>query len=217
MSGESTATKSSASAIILAGGRSARMGTAKAALRFGDESLIERLIGELRREFEDIVVVAAPREAQPYRLAALLGAHAASITLVRDETAYAGPAGALARGLEAARGAIAFACSCDLPLLRAEVARRLCELAVGFDAAIPEIGGQLQPLCAAYGRRAAASIAAIAAGGERRLTAIATRLAMRRVGAEELRTADPELVSFVNVNTPEDYARALRLAGLGKQ
>jgi molybdenum cofactor guanylyltransferase len=193
------------------------MGTAKAALRFGDESMIERLIGELRREFEDIVVVAAPRAAEPYRLEALLGTQASSITLVRDETAYAGPAGALARGLQGARGDIAFACSCDLPLLRAEVARRLCDLAIGFDAAVPEIAGQLQPLCAAYRRRAAASIATIAAGGERRLTAIAARLDMRRVSEAELRAADSELVSFVNVNTPDDYARALRLAGFGKQ
>ena len=208
--------RSSASAIILAGGRSARMGTAKAALRFGDESLLERMIGELRRRFENIVVVAAPREAEPYRLEALLGADAGSITVVRDETAYAGPAGALARGLQAARDDIAFACSCDLPLLRAEVARRLCDLATGYDAAIPEVGGRLQPLCAAYRRRVATPIVAIAAG-ERRLTAIVTRLDMRRVGEAELRTVDSELVSFVNVNTPEDYARALRLAGLAKQ
>jgi molybdopterin-guanine dinucleotide biosynthesis protein A len=82
-----------------------------------------------------------------------------------------------------------------------------------FDAAIPEIAEKSQPLCASYRPDAADLIEAIAMTGESRLTAITGRLKVRRVQAAELRLIDPECYSFVNVNTPEDYARALALAG----
>jgi molybdopterin-guanine dinucleotide biosynthesis protein A len=140
------------------------------------------------------------------------------VRLIRDEAEYAGPALALVRGLAAASNEITFVCSCDLPLMRAEVARALCdslrEIPASYAAVIPEIGGRLQPLAAAYRRACGPAIAAIAAGGESRLTAIAMRLNPRHAGEAELRRLDPELLSFLNVNTPEDYARALRLAGL---
>ena len=131
---------------------------------------------------------------------------------------YAGPAVALVRGLAAARNEISFVCSCDLPLLRAEVAQALCdwlrEMPSSCAAVIPEISGRLQPLAAAYRRACGPMIAAIAADGESRLTAITMRLNTRQAGEAELRRLDLELLSFLNVNTPEDYARALRLAGL---
>jgi molybdopterin-guanine dinucleotide biosynthesis protein A len=116
------------------------------------------------------------------------------------------------RGLRAAQHPIVFACSCDLPLLRSSVALKLCAMVGEFDAAIPEIAGKSQPLCAAYRPRAADLLEAIAMTGESRLVAITRRLKVRRVAAAELRLVDPELQSFVNVNTPEDYARALALA-----
>ena len=197
------------SAIILAGGRSARMGTSKTGLRFGDETMIARMAGELRRAFEDIVVVAAPREVESEPIEAALGAYATVVTLIRDGNAYEGPAGALVRGLEAARNEIAFACSCDLPLIRVEVAQMLCGLAEAYEAAVPEIGGRLQPLCAAYQRKSALRIAEMVAEGEQRMTTIASRLELRRVSEVEIRKVDETLRSFVNVNTHMDYLRAV--------
>ena len=149
---QSTIVKS-ASAIILAGGRSARMGQPKATLRLGGMTLIERTISELTRAelaraFDDIVVVAAP-ESEAIELPKLGAA-----TIVHDENAYQGPVGALARGLRAARHELAFACSCDLPMLRAEVASWLLSLlGERDDAVIPQVGERLQPLHAVYRRR----------------------------------------------------------------
>jgi molybdopterin-guanine dinucleotide biosynthesis protein A len=85
-----------ASAVILAGGRSARMGQPKATLILGGVTLIERTVAELARAFVDIVVVAAPAE-EAIELPAL-----GAVTIVRDDDAYQGPVGALARGLRAA-------------------------------------------------------------------------------------------------------------------
>ena len=204
------------SAVLLAGGASARMGQPKATLRFGDAPLLERIVNELSREFVQVVVVAAPEKQEPFVIRQLLP-EAGAFVIVRDDGAYQGPVEALARGLHAAASDVAFACSCDLPLLRAEVARALCLMLDGYDAVIPNVGGLLQPLHAAYRRRCADVLAAMAAGGERRLTALASRVAVRRVGEAELRRLDPELRSVFNVNTPADYAQALRLAGFARE
>jgi molybdenum cofactor guanylyltransferase len=198
----------SASAIILAGGRSARMGgRPKATLVFEGVTLLERIAAELGRAFDDIVIVAAP-EAEAIELPALGNA-----AIVRDERAFEGPAGALVRGLRAARHWVAFTCSCDLPMLRAEAASWLIsQMGERDDAVVPEVGGRLQPLHAIYRRRCAGALDAMLARGERRLSAFAEAASCRIVAEAEYRQADPDALSCFNINTPEDYARALSLA-----
>jgi molybdopterin-guanine dinucleotide biosynthesis protein A len=207
---DSTIVKSSA--IILAGGRSARMGQPKATLRLAGMTLVERTVielarAELTRAFDDIVVVAAP-ESEAIELPPL-----GAVTIVRDESAYQGPVGALARGLRAARHELAFACSCDLPMLRSEIASWLLSL-VGErdDAVIPQVGERLQPLHAVYRRRCADALDAMLARGEHRLSAIAGAVNAHIVSEAEYRRADPDALSCFNINTPEDYARAKTLA-----
>ncbi len=196
----------SASAIILVGGRSARMGQPKATLRLRGITLIERTVAELAPAFDDIVVVAAP-ESEALELPSLGAA-----TIVHDDDAYQGPVGALTRGLRAARHELAFACSCDLPMLRSEVASWLKSLVDECDAVIPQVGGRLQPLHAVYRRRCARALDAMVARGERRLSAIADAVNAHIVYEDEYRRADPDALSCFNINTPEDYARAKTLA-----
>jgi len=200
------------SAIILAGGKSSRMGRAKAALPFGGATILRRILTELSSGFDEIIVIAARADSEPFPIEPMIRG-IPGVVLMRDEDSYAGPAGALVRGLEAARGETAFVCSCDLPLLRVTVARFLCDTVGGKDAAIPEVTGHLQPLYAAYRRASRTAISTIAATGERRLTAIVSRLNLRTVTEAELLPVDPGLESFLNINTPEDYARGLKLAG----
>lgn len=182
------------------------MGQQKAALRFGDSTLLERIVAELGELFGDIVIVAAP-DAAGAPLSRPPGAR-----IIRDDCKYEGPVLALARGLDAARADAAFACSCDLPMLDARVAAALLAMLPGHDAVIPFVGEKLQPLHAAYRRQAAAALRAMSARGENRLSAIADVVPTRLVSEDEIRALDPELLSFVNINTPADYARALRLA-----
>jgi len=201
----------SASAIILAGGQSRRMGRPKAALIFGNCTVLERLITELRDSFDDILVIAAPAQSEPFPIEHLLRTAPSSVRLLRDRTSYQGAAVALARGLAAAANDVAFICSCDLPLLQAEVVRALYGMLNGYEAVIPHIGGKPQPLCAVYRRKVAAVIETQLASGERRLTRIAANLNAYRPAELQLRQIDHELLSFVNINTPEDYSRALAI------
>ena len=221
------------------------MGLPKAALPFGASTILERLIDALSGGFAEIIVVAAPLSDEPFSIdhalkrrvdanfeavasGVLSGIsanlkHRTNLIIERDEAAFAGPVGALRRGLDRARGAIAFACSCDLPLLRSDLAVALCAMLSGgavpetpYDAAIPSIEGFTQPLCAAYRREPAiAALLAMEAEDERRLTRLADRLNVNVVDEVSLRAFDTDLRSFLNVNTADDYARALRLARTG--
>ncbi len=186
------------------------MGKPKAGLMFGNRTILERLVAELRG-FDDILIIAAPAQFEALPIEQLLRAAPPSVRLLRDRTAYQGAAVALARGLAAAAHEVAFACSCDLPLLRAEVVRALYGMLDGYDAVIPEIDGNPQPLCAVYRRDVGASIEAKIASGEQRLTSITAALRAHRPGESEMRQIDPDLRSFLNVNTPEDYNRALAI------
>jgi molybdenum cofactor guanylyltransferase len=201
------ATADEAGAIVLAGGRSSRMGKPKALIDFGGVALLTRVVSELKHRFDEIVIVAAPVSEEFPRI------EIPGLKLVHDETPFAGPLDALRRGLDALDQEIAFACSCDLPLLNAEVAARLVAMLDDFDAVIPEVGGKFQPLHAVYRKRCASAIEALAARGEKRLSAIVDAVNAKRIGEGELRKIDPELRSFFNVNTPEEYRKALRLAG----
>lgn len=183
------------------------MGRPKAVLDFGGVPLLNRIVAELKRRFDEIVIVAAPASQGP-RI------DLSGLKIVHDETAFAGPLDALRRGLDALERGVAFACSCDLPLLNSDVAASLVAMLDDFDAVIPEVGGKLQPLHAVYRKQCANAIASLAASGEKRVRAVAEAVSARVIGEAGLRKIDPQLRSFFNVNTTEDYDRALKLAGL---
>ncbi len=199
-----------ASAIVLVGGRSSRMGRPKAALDFGGVPILSRIVSELKRCFAEVVVVAAPESEDPLQI------DIPAIKVVRDETAYEGPLDALRRGLEAVTNEIALACSCDLPLLDSDVAAAIVTMLGDFDAAIPIVGEKLQPLHAAYRKRCASALAALAMRGERRLNAVVDAVNARRISENDLLVLDPQLNSFFNVNTLDDYQRALKIADLAR-
>jgi molybdopterin-guanine dinucleotide biosynthesis protein A len=197
---EPTGHADGAGAIVLAGGKSARMGTPKALLRFDDTPLIEHIVGALRERFAEVIVVAAPDQALPPLPA----------TLVRDEIAHQGPASGLYYGLRAARPAVSFVTSCDAAFLNLDVVSYLVDQAPGHDAVVPRWHGRDQPLHAVYRRTVLPALEAQLSRGERRVGAVLDRVRTRRVAEEEIRSLDPEGASFFNMNTPEDYAEAQR-------
>lgn len=182
------------------------MGRSKAALPFGASTLLGRIVDELSRGFREVVVVAAPAEVEE------LPIEFHGITVVRDTAAHPGPVAALALGLESIAGDAAFACSCDLPMLRVDVALALAGMLDDYDAVIPEVGLMLQPLHAVYSKVCLDELRAMLREGETRLMELVGRINARVVVEEELREIDRDLLSVFNINTPDDYERALELS-----
>jgi molybdopterin-guanine dinucleotide biosynthesis protein A/molybdopterin converting factor small subunit len=185
-------------AIILAGGRSSRMGTPKALLRFDDEPLIAHIVRTLQPKFSDIVVVAAPGQQLPEL----------PVTLVHDEVAYQGPVGGILYGLRAARGAHAFVTSCDSAFLSPALVDYLFSLKDGYDIVVPRWEDRYQPLMAVYSTAVLPLLEEQLAKGELRPVSLFTKVRTREVTEEEVRRVDPDGASFFNMNTPEDYEEA---------
>jgi molybdopterin-guanine dinucleotide biosynthesis protein A len=190
-----------ASAIILAGGKSSRMGRPKALLSFDGEPLVVHTVHRLKQLFSDIVVVAAPEQELP----------PLPVTLARDEVAYQGPVSGIYYGLQAARAEACFVTSCDAPFLNLALIAYLISQLVDYDVVVPYWQDRLQPLHAVYRRSVAPLLRAQLERGELRPIFLYEKVRTRQVGAEELCRFDPEGLSFRNLNSPEDYQSALAL------
>jgi molybdenum cofactor guanylyltransferase len=188
-------------AIILAGGKSSRMGRPKALLPFGNEPLIAHLVRTLERSFNSVVVVAAPDQELP-----LLRAK-----VVRDEVAYQGPVGGIYYGLKAAIGTAAFVTSCDAAFLSLPLISLLRSQILNYDVVVPYWQARFQPLHAVYRRSVLPLLKQQLERGELRPIFLYDKVRTRKVGEEEVRRFDPEGLSFFNMNAPEDYAQALKL------
>jgi molybdopterin-guanine dinucleotide biosynthesis protein A len=194
----------STGAIVLAGGKSSRMGTPKALLPFDGTPLIVHIVSMLRQLFDEVVIVAAPgQELPPMPM---------PVTLVHDDVAYQGPVGGIYYGLSALRpeAEAGFVTSCDSAFLNLALIAHLVEKIATCDVVVPHWEGRFQPLHAVYRKSVAPLLAAQLARGELRPVQLFERVRTCRAEEEEIRRLDPEGESFFNMNTPADYDEALR-------
>ena len=193
--------------IVLCGGRSTRMGTAKALLPFGPETMLQRMVRLLSGIVSPIVVVAAGGQPLPDL--------PADVIVTRDEREGRGPLEGLRAGLKALPEHVeaAYVTSCDVPLLVPDFVRQMLDLARGHDVAVMEIEGFTHPLSAVYRRATLARVEELLAQDRLRPVFLYDAVNTRRVRPEEI-TADPELRTLRNLNTPADYQQALVDAGL---
>ncbi len=197
--------------IVLAGGRSSRMGAPKAHLEWHGVTLLRRTVGIVGRAVEgDVVVVRAPGQDLPDL--------PDDVEVVDDDQEGLGPMQGLAVGLRhmADRAALAFLCSTDLPFLHPNYVRRVL---AGFDddtdAVVPRARGHRQPLAAGYRTTLAPTVERLLADGARKPAMVLDACRTRWLSDEELladpalAATDPELTSVRNINTPEEYDAAL--------
>lgn len=192
---------SAISAVILAGGKSSRMGQPKALLPFDGEPLIVHTVRALSRLCSDLVVVAAPEQELP----------SLPVTMVHDDVAYQGPVGGILYGLRAAQSELCFVTSCDAPFLNLELIAFLVAQMGDYDVVVPYWQERLQPLHAVYRRSVAPLLQEQLERGELRPIFLYKKVRTREVSPEEIRRVDPEGLSFRNLNSPDEYQAALAL------
>jgi molybdopterin-guanine dinucleotide biosynthesis protein A len=201
--------------LILAGGRSTRMGQSKESLPFLGDTLLGRIAATLLGCTDTVVVVARDR-------AQVLPPLPAGVLVTADLRPASGPLAALVSGLCFLKercglrdGDAVFATGCDAPFLSAAAVQGLVQQLGGTQVAMPRVAGVLQPLCAVYRVGIVAAAESMLARGVDSLRALATAVPARELDEVELRRIDPELRFLRNVNTPEEYQRALAEAGGG--
>jgi molybdopterin-guanine dinucleotide biosynthesis protein A len=188
------------SGIILAGGKSRRMGRDKAFLALGGQSLIEIVIERVRAVAVEVIVVTNT----PLRYAHL------STRLVRDIYPGVGTLGGMHAGLTAARHDHALVVGCDMPFLNPSLLTYLASLAPHFDAVVPQVDGLFEPLHAIYARSCLPLIEEQISTGQWQAFSFYPQAQVRYVDKGEIARFDPELLSLRNANTPEEWQRVER-------
>ena len=198
--------------VVLAGGRSSRMGTAKAALEWHGSTLLRRTVGIVARATNGpVVVVRAAGQDLP---------ELPEGTVVADDPREGkGPVQGIAAGLAALSGhaEVAFVSSTDMPFLHPAFIRGVLGVAVqgtGTDVVLPVARGYKQPLAAAYRVSLAETAERLVIQDRLRPAFLFGECRVETLDDAALKqdpvlaALDPDLDSVLNVNTPADYAAA---------
>ncbi len=193
--------------VILAGGLGTRYGGEnKAFLRVGGVRIVDRLFDVFSQLFDEIVIV-TNRPADFLEWDALI---VADIFPVRSSLS------GIHAGLFYATHPFAFISACDTPFLKKEVVAAVLErTGPQVDLVLPQTSAGFEPLCAAYSRRCLKPVEDHLRANKFKIQLALKNCRIDKIPEDRLRERDPDLISFFNVNTPEDLARAEHLLCAG--
>lgn len=190
---------------ILAGGAARRYGGHdKSGLIVAGQPILERQLASVRDVAGSVLFVTnAPERSLPH-----------PVRIVGDVVRGKGAIGGLFAALLCSTTPWTLALGCDMPFVTTPFLKYLCSLAEREDAeaVVPRSVDGLQPLCAAYSAHAVAAVRRQIEGQSLKMTDLLSKLRVREVPASEVAAFDPRGTLFFNINSPEDYQRALELA-----
>ncbi len=186
--------------ILLAGGKSRRMGEDKRFLLVGEQTLFERTLAVLQSIFQTVCVVIA-QDSPPLEV---------EVPVFRDLVAGCGSLGGLYTGLKQAHTEYVFVVACDMPFLNPILVRYMVSLRDKTDIVMVRLEQGLQPTHALYSRRCLPVMEGMLHARQLKIQDLATHQSLhtRLVAESELRKIDHEGLSFINVNTPADLDAA---------
>lgn len=176
-------------------------GRHKGLLPWAGGTLLGHIIAQGRAAAREVLVVGGEGLEVPAR-----------VLSISDVFPGCGPLGGLHAGLRAASFERCVAVGCDMPFLTAKILRALLDLGASYDAAVPRAADGLHPLLAAYSRRCLRAIEQRLRSDERRVVSFLDQVRVRWIAEDELRPFDPDLQCLFNINTWQDYRRALAMS-----
>lgn len=191
-----------ATGVILAGGKSSRMGADKALINIGQKGMIERVAGELKKVCTEVLISGGDEET----------GRRIGLKVIADLIPGRGPLSGIHASLHAAAHARCLVVACDMPFISAELASFMIRQVEGYDVAVPSHGVYLQPLFAVYCKSCLPVLEKYMDSGRIKVTALYPLVKVNYVSEEKLGLlADIETV-FFNVNTPVDLIKARKMA-----
>ena len=189
--------------VLLAGGKSRRMGEDKRYLVVGEQTLLERGLVVLRSIFQEVLVVIA-QDSPPLDVAA---------RVVRDLVPDCGSLGGLYTGLTQATARCIFVVACDMPFLDQAVIAQFTSRRATADIVMAKLAARLHPMHALYGKRCLPALEQMIRARQLKIQEMVSHasLRVRYVTEADLLTLDPSGRSFQNVNTPADLEVARSL------
>ncbi|MBM4452395.1 MAG: molybdenum cofactor guanylyltransferase [Chloroflexi bacterium] len=201
----SQALVSAVTGIVLAGGKSLRLGREKALEKLNAKSLLQWTIDSLSRVSGSILVVTSQEQ-----FALLSHAQCGGKVIV---DIYPGKAalGGMYTGLSSASTAYSVVVGCDMPFLNNDLLQYQIALAGGFDVVALRIDGKVEPLHAVYSKTCLPFMKRLVSGSTLAISQLFNMVKTRYVDEEEVKRYDPQCLSIFNVNTEEDLRRARAL------
>ena len=191
--------------IILAGGKSSRLGRSKALQVIEDKSLIQWVVDRLAILSTEIIIATAHGEAIPC-------SSAVRLKTVADIYPGKGPLVGIYSGLIASSSPRAIVVGCDTPFLSVGLLEYMIQICPTFDVVIPRIKNKLEPLCAVYSKDCSGPIQGLLEQDERRIRKFFSMVKVKYVEEDEINKFDPKHLSFFNINNQDDLERARKLA-----
>jgi molybdopterin-guanine dinucleotide biosynthesis protein A len=202
-------TRKQISGIVLAGGISRRLGRNKAVEPLGGEPLVRRVIDRLEVVTgQTVVVVADMGQAGQLPLPD-------SAVVVTDAYPGCGSLGGIFTGLSAAEADWGLVVACDMPFLDRRLLGHILDRRDEHDAVVPVLGGYPEPTHAAYSKACLPHMERLLKAGELKIAGFFDDVRVNLLPQSEIDVIDPEHLSFMNVNTEEDLARARALVEEG--
>lgn len=195
------------STIILAGGKSLRLGYDKVLERVGKTSLLEQVISRIDSFSKSIIIVTAKE-----RTFASL-ADNPKVQVVSDIFPGQGSLGGVYTGLKKSDSFYNLVVAADMPFLNESLLRYIIEVSDGYDFVLPKVNNLYEPLHAVYSQNCVTPIETILAQGKRVIIELFDYVKVRYIGAEEIDRFDPQHLSYFNINTKEDLELARKIAG----
>jgi molybdopterin-guanine dinucleotide biosynthesis protein A len=184
--------------IILAGGENLRMGRDKAFLKLDGVPLIEHVLRTLRGIFpKTIIVTNTPSAYASY-----------DTVVITDAVDKRGPLTGIYTGLLHSTDEYNFVVACDMPFLNPGLIMYMAGLVQGYDIVIPKVSGSVEPLHAIYSKGLLPLIETRLRQDARQIQGILSEARVLYVTETEVVRYDPEIRSFENLNTPEEYKEA---------
>ena len=195
-----------ASCIILAGGKSLRLGYDKFLETVGNKNLLQRVISCVSPLSGDIILVTA-RE-----LTTLQSINYPKLRVATDIYPGKGPLVGIYTGLVTSTSFYNLVVASDTPFLNQVLLRYMIQLSTNFDIVTPRVGNLVEPLHTVYTKSCLAPIEQMIKQGKLRVDKLFSLVRVRYVEAEEIERFDPKHLSFFNINTKADMEKARELA-----
>ncbi len=188
--------------IVLAGGKGLRLGKDKTLEIIGDRSLLGWVLFQLSLLDSDILIVTAREQSYPQ-----LDGYP-RFKVVTDIYPSKGPLGGIYTGLKVSDSFYNLVVASDMPFLNRALLHYMIGVSAGFDLVVPRLGELIEPLHAVYSKACLAPIECLLRQGSLGIRELFTLVRVRYVEAEEINRFDPGHLSFFNINTKSDLARA---------
>ena len=187
--------------VILAGGKSRRMGYNKALLQIGNQTIIQRVLASLKQvTSSQLIVTNFPEEYEFLDL-----------PMKSDILPGKGAFGGIYTGLSVSETPYCLVVACDMPFLNVDLLQYMTQIVQGYDIVIPKHSKGYEPLCAIYAKSCTPHIEKLLKANQLRIIEIFSYVRVREVSESEIKNYDVDGWMFFNINTHEDYQHALQI------